>query len=163
MDQEALTKECISLIEQYAHEYATSDTFLEYTITKKIENFSSSGPKTVTFFTNFLTTLLFSEENPEISVFKLVFGKKASKKLINYVWKTRYNMLTFLNKKEYLYKPMTKLYISLDQATNLSPKFFSKDVARTMQFFLPDLSSESIKVRNKVMVSVPKWYQLLIN
>jgi hypothetical protein len=63
-------------------------------------------------------------------------------------------MLSYLNKKEYLYKNLKKLYITLDQATNLSPKFFPKDASKIMEAFVPELNRLSVKIRNKEMVSV---------
>lgn len=162
MTPEQAHKEAVTFIEQWSHEYGTDELFLEFIITKKIEIFCSNGKKTTKFFRNFLTNLLFKEEGPEINVFRRLFGNVASKKLVKYVWNTRYNLLSYLNKKEYMYKSLRKLYVTLDQAANLSPKFFSKNAAEMMENFMPELNKESVKIRNKVMISVSRWYEMLV-
>lgn len=162
MTPEQAIKEMIGLVEQWAHEYSANETFLEYVVTKKIESFCNSGPKTVKYFGSLLTHLLFRDEGPEIEIMRKIYGQTASRRLIKYVWSTRYNLLSFLNKKEFIYKPLTKLYVTLEQAINLSPKFFSKKPAEIMEVFLPELNVEAVTIRNKVMVSVSRWYHLLI-
>lgn len=164
MSQDMAFKEGIQMIEAWAHEYNNNiDSFLEYSITRKIEVFCCSGPKTIKFFGDFMTHLLYGDDTPDLRVFKRLFGNIASKRLIKYCWTTRFNLLSYLNKKDFLYKSLKKLYVTLDQATNLSPKFFPKNASKIMETFVPELNRVSLKIRNKDMISVSKWFEMLVS
>ena len=164
LGEEDCYKECVQMIEQWSHEHNnTVDTFVEYSIAKKIEVYCNDGKRTVSFFKDFLTHLIYSGDADDWEIPKKIFGSVASKKCVKYLWTTRFNLLSYLNKKEFLYKSLKKLYVSAEQATNLSPKFFGKSSGDVMSTFVSDINSNSIKIRNKDVISVNKWYELLFN
>jgi len=72
-------------------------------------------------------------------------------------------LLTFIDKKVFLYNPFKKIHLTVEQCINISPKFFTKDVPKTMTEFQPKLNALSKKVRNKDMVCVSDWYELLFD
>lgn len=85
MDTDTCFKEAILMIEAWAHEYNNNiDSFLEYSITRKIEVFCCSGSKTIQFFGDFLTHLLYGEDSADLNILKKLFGNVANKKLIKY-------------------------------------------------------------------------------
>lgn len=164
LSEEEAYKEAVQMIEAWAHEHNnTTDSFVEYSISKKIQVFCNNGPRTVGFFKDFLTYLIYTGDPDDWDIFKKIYSAVASKKCIKYLWTTRFNLLSYLNKKEFLYKSLKKLYVSTEQATSLSPKFFGKQVDEVMSTFVADLNSNSIKIRNKDVISVAKWSELLFS
>lgn len=164
MTEEEAYKEAIQMIEAWSHEHNnTVDSFVEYSIAKKIEVFCNDGPRTVAFFRDFLTYLIYTGDSDDWEIPRKIFGAIANKKCIKYLWTTRFNLLSYLNKKEFLYKSLKKLYVSTEQATNLSPKFFGKQVGEVMATFISELNANSIKIRNKDVISVAKWSDLLFS
>jgi hypothetical protein len=163
MTEEEALKEAIQMIEAWSHEHNNgTDAFIEFTIAKKIELFANNGPKTVKFFGEFLTHLIYTGDKEDWELFKKLFGSVSSKKLVKYMWTTRFNILSYLNKKDFLYKSLKKLYVSTEQAANLSPKFFPKRANEIMEAFISEINSNSIKIRNKDVISVSRWMHLLI-
>ena len=162
LTEEEAYKEAIQMIEAWSHEHNnTVDSFVEFSIAKKIEVFCNDGGRTIAFFRDFLTYLIYTGDAEDWEIPRKVFGAIANKKCIKYLWTTRFNLLSYLNKKEFLYKSLKKLYVSTEQATNLSPKFFGKQVGDVMTTFISELNSNSVKIRNKDVISVAKWSDLL--
>jgi hypothetical protein len=164
LSEEDAYKEAVQMIEAWSHEHNnTVDSFAEYSIAKKIEVFCNDGKRTVEFFRDFLTYAIFSNEDEDWEIPKKIFGAIPTKKCIKYLWTTRFNLLSYLNKKEFLYKSLKKLFVSTEQATNLSPKFFGKSAGEAMNTFVADLNSHSVKIRNRDVISVAKWIDLLFS
>lgn len=162
LTEEDAYRECIQMIEAWSHEHNNSiDSFVEYSVAKKIEVFCNDGPRTIAYFKDFLTHLIYTGDAEDWEIPRKIFSAVASKKCVKYLWTTRFNLLSYLNKKEFLYKSLKKLYVSTEQATNLSPKFFGKQVGDVMATFVSDLNGNSIKIRNKDVISVAKWSELL--
>lgn len=164
MTEEEAYREAVQMIEAWAHEHNnTVDAFAEYSIAKKIEVFCNDGNRTVQFFKDFMTHMIYSQEEDDWEIPRKIFGAIPTKKCIKYLWTTRFNLLSYLNKKEFLYKSLKKLFVSTEQATNLSPKFFGKQAGEAMTTFVADLNSNSVNIRNKDVISVAKWMDLLFN
>jgi hypothetical protein len=164
MTEEDAYREAIQMIEAWSHEHNnTVDNFVEFCIGRKIQVFCKDGPRTLSFFREFLTYMIYSGDEEDWEIPRKVFGAVANKKCIKYLWTTRFNLLSYLNKKELLYKSLKKLYVSTEQATNLSPKFFGKQVGDVMSTFVAELNANSIKIRNKDVISVAKWSELLFS
>ena len=128
LGEEECYKECVQMIEQWSHEHNnTVDTFVEYSIAKKIEVYCNDGKRTVSFFKDFLTHLIYSGDADDWEIPKKIFGSVASKKCVKYLWTTRFNLLSYLNKKEFLYKSLKKhgfrvgaLHGDLDQSVRFA-------------------------------------------
>lgn len=164
IDEQKMFKEAVQAVEGWAHDYNnTHENILEFFILKKIEFFACDAQKIRKFFSEFLTALIHGPDDADWRMLCNVFGVTCSKRCIKYIWTARFNLLTFIDKKVFLYQPFKKIWLTLDQCNNISPKFFTKDAAKTMENFGPSLTALSTKIRNKDMVCVSDWYELLFS
>lgn len=164
IDLDKIFKEAINALEGWAHDYNnTHDNILEFLQIKKLDFFACDANKVRKFFSEFLTALLHGPDDADWRMLGNIFGTTCSKRCIKFLWTTRFNLLTFIDKKVFLYHPFKKIWLTVEQCINISPKFFTKDSAKTMENFQPRLNGLSSKVRNKDMVCVSDWYELLFD
>ena len=162
IDLEKIFKEAINALEGWAHDYNnTHDNILEFLQIKKLDFFACDANKVCKFFSEFLTALLHGPDDADWRMLGNIFGMTCSKRCIKFLWTTRFNQLTFIDKKVFLYHPFKKIWLTVEQCVNISPKFFTKEASKTMESFQPRLNDLASKVRNKDMVCVSDWYELL--
>lgn len=159
---EMIFKESVQAIEGWAHDYNNvHESIIEHITMKKIEAFAADATKIQKFFSDFITTLINGPDDADWRLLRKVYGTIMTKRTVKYLWTSRFNLLTFIDKKDFLYQPFKKIWLTVEQTTNISPKFFTKETSKTMENFLPLLNGKSQKIRNKDMVCVSDWYELL--